>query len=75
MANNAPINVNPVGGGGGGSRAKEWRFDHSNPKQCFCTLDDKEMNMEFCIERITGVIFIVAYQFFLAGFCCCAMSL
>ena len=24
---NAPINVNPVGGGGGGSASKGWRFD------------------------------------------------
>ena len=23
----APINVNPVGGGGGGSAGKEWGFD------------------------------------------------
>ena len=25
--NNAPINVNPVGGGGGGSAGKGWGFD------------------------------------------------
>ena len=25
--NNAPINVNPLGGGGGGSAGKGWGFD------------------------------------------------